>query len=927
MFLRLTCIALVTTAVTAAPFDLVQVIGHAHAAEPSVNSNRPLGILITPIPDPTQKDGVADVYAPSAAAAPRPAQAAIFNTIPEVAPPLGLLLAPLPDNNPAEAPLPLTGITDVQIRPVQIPLTTPEATNANASQDRPLGVLMDQTKFVPDPQYISGNAGTGPAGGFRTPTYDPPADLWNAQGKTGTRPLGTLLLPGSYTPAPAAKQQTSPTIENRPLQRPVSLPDQKVDTATSQEPAVNFSAEEMGFDQESGIVTAEGNVEIHYQKRSLRADKVTYNRDTNEVIAEGNVVIVEPTSETIFGDKIQISGDLKDGYILNIGIILQDRARIAGSSGTRTGGIKTDLNHAVYSPCNLCKDDPNRPPVWQIKAVKVSHDKKAKVIEYRDAWIEFFGFPVFYTPYFRHPDPTVKRRSGLLFPTFGNSSDLGTIIEQPYFWNISPNEDATITPILLTAENPVLAGEYRNRLKDGAVDVTGSVTASSNDADDFSTENGRFGTRGHILSEGRFDINRSWRWGFDGNWTTDDTYMRRYGFTSPPSLESQLFTESFKRRSYFAARAHSFQSLQAEDDADQIPVVLPLVDFNYVGDKDRFGGSTNLDFNFLALTRQDGLDTRRLSARSHWQRPFVGLLGDVYNISFGLNSDIYHVNNLARGGSEEDYDGFSYRVTPEAAFNWRLPFAKTEGNISQIIEPIASFMWSPYGGNSNKIPNEDSTELEFDDTNLFSSNRFSGLDRVEGGPRIIYGLKWGAYGVDGGKTNVFVGQSWRPKTDDTYAAGSGLEDNFSDLVARLNITPGPHLDASFRTRFSAENLAPTKQELNLNAGVPALRVSASYLFLERQVGSEFAGREELSMNTSSQIDRFWRTGINGTHDLQSKEMRTVGMHLTYEDECVTFVSRLNRTFFEDRDLEPTDSITFNLVLKTIGEVKTGGSLF
>lgn len=898
--------------------------GTAQATDAVPDQTRPLGVLFSPLP--TQPVGsVPDVHSQETSGSTTPTKSEPSRAA-SSEPPLGLLLTPLTDSKSYETPSALTSITDTQLQPVQTQTTSTTPAQPGTTTDRPLGLLMDNTQFKPDPRYLT----TGVAEPSITPpVINPslsPETLWNKQGKSSNRPLGTLLIPGSYRPAPTQSRQVAPAAAPSPNLNNTGLAPVPAVKEMAETPSVNFSADEMGFDQERGIVTASGNVEIHYQNRSLRADKVSYNRATNEVEAEGNVVITEPTTEAIYGDKVKISGDLRDGFILNIGVILQDRSRIVGSSGTRTAGKKTDLSHAVYSPCNLCTENPDSDPLWQIKAVKVSHDKDAKIVEYQDAWIEFFGFPVFYTPYFRHPDPTIKRKSGFLFPTFGNSSDLGATIQTPYFWNISPHEDMTITPTVMTAENPIIAMEYRNRLIDGSIDLTSSLTTNSGD-DEHGTENGRYGVRGHILSEGRFDINESWRWGFDGNWTTDDTYMRRFGFGSPDSLKSQIFAESFKNRSYFSVKSVSFQGLQADDDSSKIPLILPLADFNYVGEKDRFGGNTNFDFNFLSMTREEGTDTRRLSARSVWQRPMVGVLGDVYNISLGLNSDFYHVNDLVRGSGEDEYDGFSYRVTPEAALEWRMPFAKSDGNVSQVIEPIASFIWSPYGGNSSKIPNEDSIELEFDDTNLFRTNRFSGLDRVEGGPRIIYGLKWGAFGEKGRNTKVFIGQSWRPKVDDTYAEGSGLEDNFSDIVARLNISPGDHLDASYRTRFSPDNFSARRHEVRFNGGLPLLKLSGNYVFLEQQSGSEFEGREELDLSATSQIDRFWRTSLSGTRDMESNEMRTVGLNLTYEDECVVFRSQLTRTFFEDRDLEPTDSITFNLVLKTLGEVKTGGSVF
>ena len=893
----------------------------AHAAStPATDGHsktRPLGVLIAPFPA-NMITSTPDVHSTS------PIQPADLQTniSGQAPPPLGVLITPLPTPSiPPAAPV----SKSQQIRPTYSKPTTtlPVNLGSNASPDRPLGLLMDQTTFTPIAQPTSNTAHQN-ALQVAVPKHQVPAPAWNQHGKTSDRPLGTLLIPGSYKPV---QHQTTPVATKPPLPAFISpIPVSQPSPTATDEPPVDFSADEMSFDRESGVVSAQGNVEIRYKERRLKADTVSYNRETNVVSAAGNVVIHEPNRETIYGKKIEITGDLRDGFILNIGIILQDHARIAGSSASRTNADRTEIRNAVYSPCNLCKDDPNKPPVWQIKAVKVIHNKATQTVEYRDAWIEFFGFPVFYTPYFRHPDPTVKRKSGFLYPTLGNSSDLGTVFETPYFLNISPDQDATITPIIMTKEAPVLSAEYRKRAQKGEINVNTSLTSNSDESGGFGTERGRYGMRGHIESKGRFDINQTWRWGFDGNWATDDTYMRRYGFGGPSSLESQLFAESFKSRSYFSAKMNTFQSLQDGVNSGGIPLVLPLIDFNYVGKKDRFGGSTNFDFNLLTLTRDEGADTRRLSARSVWQRPLVGALGDIYNISFGLNTDLYHVNGLSRGGNQSNYNGFSYRVTPEAAFEWRMPFAKSDGNISHVVEPIAAFMWSPYGGNSDKIPNEDSIELEFDDTNLFRSNRFSGLDRVEGGPRMIYGLKWGAFKENGEKSSVFVGQSWRPKKDDTYATGSGLEDNFSDIVARMEISPGEHLKASYRTRIDVNDFSQKRNEIGLSAGIPAFRLSGNYIYMEGQTDSEFSGREELDLTATSQIDRYWRSGFNATRDMDSNEMRTAGMYLTYEDECVIFTSRLNRTFFEDRDLEPTDSFTFNLILKTIGEVHTGGNL-
>jgi len=641
------------------------------------------------------------------------------------------------------------------------------------------------------------------------------------------------------------------------------------------------------------------------------------------VSALGHVVLNEPTGERMFGDRMEVSGDMKDAVILNVGLILQDRSRVAATGARHSSGKVTELRKGVYSPCEPCAENPDSPPLWRIKAVRVTHNKDEKTVEYRDAWVEFFGYPVAYTPYFRHPDPTVRRKSGFLFPKFANSSDLGSILETPYFWAISDYEDATIRPIVMTNEAPVLALQYRKRQKTGEINMESAVTP--NNEDEFSTQKGELGMRGYIDAEGLFDLDRTWRWGFDLERATDDTFMRRYGFSSPQSLNSQAFIEGFRGNNYFSAKTLVFQGLQESDTIDSTPIVLPLVDYNHMGDRDRLGGRFLFDFNFLALTRAEGTDTRRMALHPRWERGFRDTFGSVYRLQAGLNADIYHVNSLERT-DKDNYSGFSYRAFPYVSLDWRLPMVKTQGSVRQILEPIASVAMAPNGGNSDKIPNEDSTDFEFDETNLFTINRFSGIDRVEGGPRLNYGVKWGLYGAGGGSTTAFIGQTYRPRTDSTFGAGSGLEDNLSDIVASIAVSPGQYISALYRSRFASDNFAPNRNEVAATIGVPAFSLSTNYTFLEKQADSEFSGREELNISANTKINRYWRGTLAASRDLQNDEMRTASLGATYEDECFVLLTQLSRTFYEDRDLKPTDKISFHLVFKTLGEVKSGTNI-
>lgn len=678
------------------------------------------------------------------------------------------------------------------------------------------------------------------------------------------------------------------------------------------EPIV-LSADQLTHDRELGITRASGNVEVIRGGRILIADTITYNQRQDLLTASGNISLAEPTGEVLFAEHVELTGDLRAGIIEDLRAILTDGARFAAAGARRTAGVETDMRNAVYSPCNLCPDDPTRPPLWQIKAIKVLHDQQSRRIEYTDAWLEVAGVPVAYTPFFTHPDPTVKRKTGLLAPSIGNSSDLGFIFRGPFFWVLAPNIDTTITPIFTSKEGPVLDVEYRHALQGGYLEADGSITEdSSNDV------------RGHLFASFRHNIDDTWRMGVDANGALDDTYLRRYQISSDQTLTSRVYAEGFRRRNYAVANAYAFQGLQETDDQDTIPVALPMIDFNHVGEADRFGGRTSLDVNLLALTRQDGVDSRRLSVSGGWRLPLRGGIGDIFALSAAVQGDVYHISNQRVPGEPGTFTGISGRVMPHAGLEWRWPLVKGSGRVHQVVEPIAEVVASPYGGNPPEISNEDSQDLEFDETNLFGFNRFTGLDRVEGGPRVNYGLRWGIYGSGGGSSTLFVGQSYRVKTDDTFAVGSGLEDHFSDIITALNVSPGEIIDVSYRARFDSTDLAPRRHELNTALGVAALRLSWNYVFFDRQQGSEFAGREEISMSVRSQLSRHWSAKFSGVRDLaDGGGMRSLGLDLTYEDECVVFSVDLRRTFFVDRDVEPTDAILFRVTLKTLGEVGTG----
>ena len=143
-----------------------------------------------------------------------------------------------------------------------------------------------------------------------------------------------------------------------------------------------------------------------------------------------------------------------------------DNTRVIATSGSRRGARISTLNRAVYSPCNLCATNPRKAPLWQIRAARVEHDAVTHDITYRNAWLEMGGIPVFYTPYFSNPDPTVKQRSGLLIPRYGSKVDLGMFFRDYYYWGIDPNEDLTLEGMATSRRGELAGLDWRRRFTD-----------------------------------------------------------------------------------------------------------------------------------------------------------------------------------------------------------------------------------------------------------------------------------------------------------------------------------------------------------------------------------------------------------------------------------------------------------------------------
>jgi len=676
-----------------------------------------------------------------------------------------------------------------------------------------------------------------------------------------------------------------------------------------------MQADEIGYDAETGIVTARGNVEISEPGWILRADVVTYDLESDVVGATGTVSLTQDDDNVAFADEVVLAGGLREGALKGFGALIGENGRMAAIATERREGRYTEAFGATFTSCKTCSENGDTTPVWQITATRVVHDQVEKELVFEGATLEFLGAPIAYLPVISQPDPTVRHKSGLLLPTIGTSSYLGSYARIPYYISIGPSRDATFEPFVTTGAGFIALGEYRQRIAGGGFWLQGSLGMDP----DSSIGPGNSDSVGHLFGSARFPLGKDWRVGFDTELTSNETYLYRYDISYIDRLTSDFFVERVNDRNRFAATTYYFQSLRESDTQGSLPFVLPLIEHTYIPERKFYGGRARIDSNLLYLTRDAGTDVARGSVSADWMRQYISKQGHVLSLDLLARADLYHVDDAQFSLPTAPFDsktisrGLSY-----AALEWRWPFVGQMGfgESTLVIEPIVQVVAATGGGNPEGLPNEDSTTFEFDETNLFHPNEFPGLDLWTGGPRSNVGIHATAF-FEGGSVEAILGQEFRAQRDPNFAPGSGVGDTRSDIIGRLKVQFPPYINLTHRFRIDPITNSLRRNELYLTANYGRSRLDLSFLKLSPETTDPGLGpRQEINLSGSFNVFQNWSFFAESRRDLQAGEWLETGLGLLYEDECLVAQLGFRNRRATERDLRPSSSFILRIGLKT-----------
>lgn len=688
-----------------------------------------------------------------------------------------------------------------------------------------------------------------------------------------------------------------------------------------------ISADEMENDEAAGSIKAKGSVLINGKDQKLLADEVEFNQKRETVLAAGKVSVIESDGTVMFADRTEMSSDMKEGYANNVGMIMPDNSRLAARDARRSKDNYTVFSKGMYSPCNLCKENPRKAPLWQLKAVRTTHDKEKKDLIYRDATLEMFGVPMLYTPYFTHPDPTVKRRQGFLTPSYGRNEEIGHFVRMPYYFDIAPDLDYTFVPTFNGDDGMRWAGKLRKRFEKGSIEINHAMAiADRTDADGITKKDQ---IRGHLFGNARYDLSNIFRVGADYALLTDINAMRRYSQSVDDVLENRVYLEGFKGRDYTSLEFFHFQDNRPFPRSEQ-PLVMPRFSFFAFGEPDSMlGGRWSVDGTVTALRRDVGADTNKIASTFGWERRDVLPMGAVTTLRANVRNDFFYVDNLADPTTPgRTFNGdATNRLFPEGQVMVSYPLAEDFGFVSHIIEPIAAITASPTLAQNDRIPNEDSLDVEFDTTNLFEISRYPGSDQAEQGARVTYGLKNSFYAGKTTHVELMFGQNYRLTPDPLFPVGSGLETDMSDYVGQIKAVPGTWANMDYFFRLDKDGLNFRKHDVVADFGILEFRPRFRYTNIDPPaiVPGGIGRVEELIFGFSSRFADYWTFSAQQTRDLRPATAgpRTSTATLSYVDECFTSSFSFVRDHTVRTGVKSGDTFLFRIFFKNLGGIDGG----
>ena len=571
---------------------------------------------------------------------------------------------------------------------------------------------------------------------------------------------------------------------------------------------------------------------------------------------------------------------------------------------------KTSFGKSIFTLCNYRKND--KCPPWTMQSSKMLHDNKSKTIYYNNAILKVYNIPIFYFPKLSHPDPSVKRRSGFLVPSFNDSKNLGGAVSIPYFFDLGPDKNFTLTNQVFFTENPLFQGEYHQAFKNSDFLADFGYTEGYKK----SSSKKKSGDKSHLFAKfiKNFNLTNSKNnLDLSIQHVSDDKYLKLYKIRSNlvdynnDTLESSLNFSHESDDMFLGVEASVFETLK-ENYNDKYEYIFPELTL----DKNLFSNEILGNLDLTSNIKVHNYDTNKLTSflvnDFNWMsKNFFNDLGIKTNFLSNIRNINYEVKNVDLYKEETTNEFFgSLGVISE------LDMQKNINNNKHFLTPKLLLKFSP--GQMRK--ENEGTRLNPD--NAFSLNRLDNLYNYETGLSAAYGFDYKRNNGNFDHLKISLAQILNKKENKQMASITSLDEKLSDIAGTIDFKPKSNLNFNYNFSLDQNYKDLNYNELETNLDLSPLSINFNYIQEKKHIGNQDYFKTKINFNNDDKGLLSFETKRN----LITNSSEFYDLSYEYINDCLRAGLVYRREFYNDSELEPENSLMFKITLSNFGNLNS-----
>ena len=696
-------------------------------------------------------------------------------------------------------------------------------------------------------------------------------------------------------------------------------------TTTTQHSAkeILIYADSINYDSQNNII-AKGNVKIISENEVIMSDLIIVNEKTDKITLPINFSYKDEINNYYFGTSGEFTENFENGTINDVKMLLNDGSRIVGKKAFKTGKIDL-INKGVFSPCTskiqiknfIC-------PIWQVEAEKVLHDREKLFLYQKHAKMKILTLPVYYLPYLVTPSPLrKKRKSGFLSPTFkfgildiARSSQSASF---PYYFALDEDKELLLTPTINYGggvdSSQRVVGVYDQIISGGSLNFT--ISSDTN----FENQNNETWFRdASIVTNIDKNINEKFKFSLNSAFQTSPTYLRRTDQNNFLNRKTSLTTSANlngynlrKIDDNLYTNISGYQVVRNGEDNKTLPTTFPYIKYS-AGTQILGKTKYNQKISFYNIFRDTATDDHAQRQQKIYHNLSTDYefhkLKSKINFKTELLSQFYNIEN--RKIAESEYTGTYGRIFPMSGLQIKTPIINRKNNLSII--PSISFILNGSQPSSNKVSNEESTNNSYSLLNVGALNRYTGTDKLDNSKRVDYGID-----LNKNPISFSLSQSYEFDANSNYNKDVGLKDYMSDLLGAFTFD-GLKNDFGHNFRFNVDQgLIKSQSFTYINTN--KIGKSTINYFQEREEKNSILENSKETIDLSFESNKFLNYSeikLSSSYDILNQDTTGYVFGYSYIDECFGINLDFNRSFYEDRDLKPSDTLTLMFSFKHLG---------